>query len=81
MARLHVFRNDVIDWVIAESPEDADKICFEHTGNDEDDPHEWVALPDDQILAINDEDGGHVEKTCAALIAEHGRCFLASTEY
>lgn len=82
LSTLHVWRNDVIDWVIASGPADADAVWLEHTGGyPPDDPHEWKMVPDDRLLPINDDDRGHVEKTCAAWIIEHGRGFLASTEY
>lgn len=87
MSALYVFRNDVIDWVIALDSADATKVWEEHSGDDYDsDAHaEWLRLPDEDVLAINygddDDDDEHVEKTCAELVAIHGRCFLASTEY
>ena len=82
---LGVYRNNVIDWVIAESPEDAARAWEEHMGVSWDDatddgPPEWVRLPDDQVLRINEE-GTVVEKTCAEWVRDQGRGFLGSTEY
>lgn len=82
---LGVYRNDVIDWVIAESPEDATRVWEECMGDTwenctGDDPPEWVRLPDDHALRI-DNDGTIVEKTCAEWVREQGRGFLGSTEY
>lgn len=79
---LHVYRNKVIDWVIAESPSDADAVLIEHGGGPPDEPSEWEQLPDDRVIWIRDEDlVGRQEKTCAEWAAERGRCFLASTEF
>ena len=84
MSTLHVFRNDVIDWVIATDPADATRVWEEHSGDtyDADIYAEWLRLPDEDTLEIDDGEGGaRVEKTCAELVAKHGRGFLASTEY
>lgn len=82
MTTLKVWANDVVDWVIAESPEDADSVCLEHIGYPPDDPYEWTELSMDSVITLHMDDGrGTVEKTCADWIAEQGRCFLGSTEY
>jgi hypothetical protein len=80
MSTLRVYANDVVDWVIASSPEDADAVCREHTGDTDDDPHNWTVCADDHVLPIHTDDGT-IEKTCAEWVAEHGRGFLCSTEY
>lgn len=80
MSELHVFRNQVIDWVIAASPEDADAVCVDYYDDPPDDPGAWIQLPDDRVLWII-EDGVRVEKTCAEWVAQKGRGFIASTEF
>lgn len=80
---LHVFRNDVIDWVIAFDTADANAVLVEHACDSADDPIdiEWRQLPDDSELSIRDDFGELVTKTCAEWVASKGRCFLASTEF
>ena len=77
---LSVYRNDVIDWVVAESPEDATRVWREHRGDTSGDSPSWERLPDASVLRLNDG-GGVVEKTCAEWASEVGRGFLGSTEY
>lgn len=81
MSELHVYRNDVIDWVIAKDPTDADAVYREHAGAPPDDPFDWIKLPDDRQLWVRDDDGGREVKTCAEWATDLGRCFLASTEF
>lgn len=84
MEQLRVYRNDVIEWVIAESPEEAAELAKEYAGEPDPDweTGPWRALPDDDTLAIEDEDLALVvTKTCAEWVASNGRGFLASTEY
>lgn len=83
---LRVYRNDVIDWVIASSPADCNEAYAEHTGEPVsaiyDGEYDWRALPLDRTLNMHMDDGrGSVEQTCAEWIAEQGRGFLGSTEY
>ena len=81
---LHVYANDVTDWVIASSPADADAVSVEHTGAPIEPGYEldWKRLPLDRVLNLHMDDGrGSVEQTCAEWIAEQGRSFLGSTEY
>lgn len=92
MSELHVFKNDVIDWVVAESVEDA-KLAHDQYMKDigadpygadlyEADELEWKAEPDDKVLSITDDDEGcRIEKTCATWAREKGRGFLCSTEF
>ena len=80
---LHVYRNEVIDWVIASSPEDAARVWEEHTSGAPY-PEEygtWRQLPDSDVLPMNDEVEGHREMTCAKWASLNGRSFLGSTEY
>lgn len=86
MADLKVWANDVVDWVIAASPEDCNQVCSEHTGQllaeVLESEYVWRALPLDRVIPLHMDDGrGTVEKTCAEWTAEQGRSFLGSTEY
>ena len=87
MSDLRVFRNDVIDWVIAESPADATRAWEEHNGDTwenctgDDERPSWRELANDEVLNVRDDDGDSVEKTCAEWVRDHGRGFLCSTEY
>ena len=85
---LHVFKNKVIDWVIAESIEDAREVVREQYGHDEFEPwspaFEFTQLPDDEVLTVrsdDDDDGDEPESMTCREWAETGRGFLASTEF
>jgi hypothetical protein len=58
MKKLHVFANDVVDWVVAESPEDADLIMKEYYGGDYEPEEygEFIQLKDDEEITILEED-------------------------
>ena len=77
---MRVYRNDVVDWVIAESEEDAAKVWEESCGDDYsvDDLGKWEVAEDDEVITLL-EDEGPVAKTCKEWAAE-GRGFLGSTE-
>lgn len=88
MSKLSVYRNDVIDHVIAESEEDALAVLLETGcyGSSADDLTETATVfervPDDKVIAIDMQDGGPKQfKTAAEWIAQEGRGFLCSTEY
>lgn len=56
MTVLKVYHNGC-DWVVAESPEDADKVIGEYTGGDYgDDPDEWEELDPSHVLNIYQSD-------------------------
>ena len=83
---LNMYTNDV-DWVIANSPEDAKKVCAEHIGcsvDDLSDDDEWDELPADGSLKVTDADEpGSPSETLknSEWIQRMGRSFVASTEY
>lgn len=84
---LHVYFNEV-EWVIAESEDEASKIWFEFTGESpEDYPDDelvWDRWDDDRELSIYDETLDKpttLVKTCKEWIELKGRGFLCSTEY
>lgn len=85
MAQLHVYKNDVIDCIVAESAEDARAIGLSYAGNSEEYRDlEYSQLPDDQLKTIDWDDGGEAGKitmTCAEWCAKNGKGFLCSTEY
>jgi hypothetical protein len=82
---MHIYVNKVIDWVIAESVDDANAVLSEHYGYTleqliDDDTQITEQLPDDKPLTL-DEDGSKTTLTAAEWIAKEGRCLLGSTEY
>ncbi len=82
MPELKVFHNDV-DWVVAESAEDATKLLAEHNSCpveklDEDSLY-WDEWANDRVLVI-DDDGTKISKTCSQW-ACGGRAYIGSTEY
>ncbi len=53
---LKVFHNDVVDWIVAESPEDADKLCLEHYGEcTADYDMEWLEEIDSLTIRFEEE--------------------------
>ena len=87
---LKCFKNDVIDWIIAETPEEATKIFAKIYGEEfMDDLKEngdeicWGEEGPSIELTINDENWpeGSRKKTVAEWIKECGRGLLCSTEY
>ncbi len=86
----HVFFNEVTDWFIAESGEEAQALCRQYhidnkTGCDEDEMGlDFWQEDDDKIIGIvPDEDQSlpAVKKTCRAWAMDNGKGFLCSTEY
>lgn len=83
---MKVWKNDVIEWVIAESPEDAEVVLSEtyrkngDYGYVSEEPHDWVECPMDKEFTLADG-ADEVTKTFAEWIAELGRGFLGTTEY
>lgn len=86
------FRNDVVDWVIAETSDEATKILLETYGQDSDEPVDkegyWAEVDPQSELSINDENGPWQDgsyplrtQTVAQWIEERGKGFLCSTEY
>lgn len=78
---LHVYKNGVIEWVVAASAEDA--VAF-YRGyykliDDEEADLEFEQEPDGKVLEIQ---GDEPESgTCAELAAKHGRGLLCTTEW
>lgn len=79
---LSVFKNDVIDWVIARDEADAQRVCAEHyeTSVEDYDGGVWVRLPRESIVDVSGPDVTD-GRTCGEWIATEGRGFLCSTEY
>jgi hypothetical protein len=84
MGTLHVYCNDVTDWVISESAEEAEEMAIKELGYEPDDDEylNFTQEPDDKVLSIWDEDGDIKDaKTCAEWCKSYGKGFLCSTEY
>lgn len=85
MAELKVWHDDD-EWVIAESPADAQVVWEEEMGEKPDPtflPEErWRALPDDKLLKMWIGDPSDVEeRTCAEWVKLRGRCYLGGSDY
>lgn len=79
---LKVYENDVTEWVIAESPEDATRIIEEQMGFAHDDPPEWAECDLDRVWTLEEGPTGvPISKTFREWIASEGRGFLGTTEY
>lgn len=86
---MHVYRNRVVEWFIAESVEHARELAAaygEDYGVDESEIDlEFTQEPDDKPLRIFGMDAGdddaEVTKTCAEWAASEPVGFLCSTEY
>ena len=80
---MHVYRSD-FGWVIAADPADAMAVWLETTGerlSDYDgDAIEWVPLPDDGPLTVDNEDEGKRTQTCAEWATEMGRSCLGADQ-
>lgn len=83
MSALKVYRNDVTEWVVAESPEDAEKVVAETGAPPPDDPNEWIECSPDKEWTCHDFDGKGNTKTMTfrEWIAHTGRGYLGTTEY
>lgn len=87
MSELRVFKNDVTEWVIARSPEDASAVLLEHyqtTGCDSFPPEQfdWEECPLDAAFTYHDDnDGSSTTKLFQEWVVEKGRGFLATTEF
>lgn len=84
---LKVFKNDVTEWVIALSPEDATDVIKETNGwGDKDvaeyysDDLEWEECDPDKDFTFQG-DSGPVTKPFKDWVAQEGRGYLATTEY
>lgn len=81
MSDLRVYFNDV-EWVVAASPEDAERALEEHYGPmyDPSTPSEWEECKPDTEFTFHGGDDD-VVKTFAQWAKDNGRGFLATTEY
>lgn len=90
---LHVYANDITEWFVADSAEEAAIIAEEHGRKCgmrvEEMGLVFEQVPDDRVLTIEHEvtrggvHEGAVKKsmTCAEWAALNGKGFLATTEY
>lgn len=82
MGGLHVFANDVVEWVIARDEADATAVWHEFFGESEEPVDtNWVRLEPWTVITVHDDDLGVRTMTCAGWIVESGRGFLCTTEY
>ena len=88
---LHVYKNRVIEWFVAESMEEclilAKKFYIENYGSDENELEyfNFTEEPDDKIMSIKfdpyDRDSDTEKMTCGEFATKYGKGFLCSTEY
>jgi hypothetical protein len=79
---LHVYENDVIDYVVATSVEEAKELMSKAFDDVEEYLEtEYIQVPDDKELTINSDDEGLLTHTCAEWCKINGKGFLCSTEY
>lgn len=83
---MHIYTNEVTDWIIAADEADANAVLREHYGYtqaqlEEEGAHVRKQWPDDKLLRVHDDDGVKRELLPAEWIAREGRGFLCSTEY
>lgn len=85
---MHIYTNEVVDWVIAESEDDANQVlCEQHGYTLEQLADEGMLItaqwPDDKPLTLTEEDAYPAKLTLlpAEWAAREGRCFLGSTQY
>jgi hypothetical protein len=82
---LHVYANEVVEWMVAESPDDAIKVWEETTGMNyaDEDGGTFEQEPDDKVIWIGFEENDEEteRKTCREWANEKGRCYLCSSEY
>jgi hypothetical protein len=86
--QLHVYANSVINYVVAESLEEAKEIatkeCLDN-GNcslEEGDIDGYEQVDDDEQYTVNDEEADEeIRATCRELCSIYGKGFLMSTEY
>lgn len=85
MSDLKVFNNDVVEWVVAHSAEDANAILVEmgQTLDPTDDPIEWQECPPEEEWTLDDADGKGAREThtFADWASLKGRGYLGTTEY
>lgn len=87
MSTLHVYANDVKEWFVATSRDEAITVARAYlrdvcgVGEDEMDL-EFDQEPDDKMLRITTDGLYEIrEQTCAAWAKENGVGFLCSTEF
>jgi hypothetical protein len=77
---MNLYANDVVDWVIAESPEEAKSIYLAFFGNDCPEDVEFELVPNYKILRM-DMDGTKITQSAGEFVTQFGKGFLGSTEY
>lgn len=84
MSKLKLFFNDV-DWVIAESEEEAWSFWYQYTGEKQEDYNDfsWSIHSEDEDFTLDDEMMGKAPKSrkVKEWIELYGKGFFCSTEY
>jgi len=84
MSKLKMFKGEV-DWIIAETAEEAYEICLKIYDLDKEDypENDFVEQPLNIVLKIDfsDDDGTVKEKTIGEFLEEHPKGLFASTEW
>jgi hypothetical protein len=75
-----MWSND-IDFVIAESADEAKRIVTEHYGCDQDDVGDFETQNEEKEFTLRLDDGEKVTKRISEWIAEFGKSYFACTEY
>jgi hypothetical protein len=82
---VHVFKNRVIDWIIADSAEHALELVLKHYDlrpeNASTEQCSFEQLDDDELLRVKDDEGGSHTQTCGEWAATEPAGLLCSTEW
>lgn len=81
MGTLRVYRNDIVEWVVAESPEEATRIMVDENHAHYDDPPEWIACDSHDEWTLQEGPDAPKTRTFGGWIETNGRGFLGTTEY
>ena len=81
----HLYENEVTDWYVAESLDEAVELAKKYqvdVGMDPDEMAlEFTQTPDSRELSIVDDGGVKTKKTAAQWAAQSEKGFLCSTEF
>ena len=83
---MNVYANNVIEWVVADSVEDAREVMREHYRNWDCGPIEeadmdFEIVPGDKVLSLDEGNEQTTKRTAKEWAALKGRGFLMTTEY
>lgn len=83
---LHMWRNHVVDWYVAESAEEARELARKYMReqlgmHDEEMDLRFTQEPDGKLLKFTDDEGVETVKTCAMWAATRPKGFWGTTEF